>query len=79
MEFLPKKTQVSLNRPKGILSCRAWKVVFVVKKSAINIVPWERYRSHNFSWKSRKFVKNQKFAKFSNFVGLIFFLLNGQK
>jgi hypothetical protein len=38
----PKKTQVSPNRPKGILSCRAWKVVFVVKKSAINIVPLEK-------------------------------------
>ncbi len=27
----PKKTQVPPNRPKGILSCRASKVVFVVK------------------------------------------------
>ncbi len=70
MEFLPKKTQMSLNRPKVILSCRAWKVVFVVKKSAINIVPLGRYRSHNFSWKSRKFVKNQKICKF---CGLEFF------
>jgi hypothetical protein len=60
MEFLPKKTSVSPNRPKGILSCRAWKAVFVVKKSAINIVPLGRYRSHNFSWKSSKFLKNEK-------------------
>jgi hypothetical protein len=64
MEFLTKKTQVSLNRPKGILSCRAWKVVFVVIKSAINIVPLGRYRSHNFSWKYWKVVKNQKICKF---------------
>jgi hypothetical protein len=70
MEFLPKKTQVSPNRPKGILSCRAWKVVFVVKKSAINIVPLGRYRSHNFSWKSWKFAKNRKIFKF---CGLDFF------
>jgi hypothetical protein len=54
------KKQVSPNRPKGILSCRAWKVVFVVKKSAITTVPLGRYRSHSFSWKSWKFLKNQK-------------------
>ncbi len=60
MEFLPEKTEVSPNRPKDILSCRAWKVVFVVKKSAINIVPFGTYRSHNFSWKSWKFLKNEK-------------------
>ncbi len=77
MEFLPKNTQVSPNRPKGILSCRAWKVVFVVKKSTITIVPLGRYRSHNFSWESWKFVKKQK--KFANFVGLIFFILHDQK
>ncbi len=75
MEFLSKEIQVSLNQPTGILCCRAWKVVFVVKKSAINIVPLGRYRSHNFSWKSWKFVKTKKFAKF---VGLRFFILYGQ-
>jgi hypothetical protein len=76
MEFLPKKTQVSLNRPKGILYFRAWKVVFVVKKSAIIIVPLGRYRSYSFSWKFWKFVKNKKICKF---CGLDFFLLYGQK
>ncbi len=70
MEFLSKKTQVYPNRPNIILSCRAWKVVFVIKISAINIVPLGRYRSHNFSWKSWKFVKNQKICKF---CGLEFF------
>ncbi len=73
MEFLTKETQVSPNRPKGILSCRAWKVVFVVKKSAINIVPLGKYRSHNFSLKSWKFVKNKKFCKICKFCGLDFF------
>jgi hypothetical protein len=76
MEFLTKKPQVSPNRPKGILSCRAWKVVFVVKKSAINIVPLGRYRPHNFTWKSWKFVKNKKIRKF---CGLYFFPSYGQK
>jgi hypothetical protein len=73
MEFLPKKPQMYPNRPKGMLSCRAWKVVFVVKKTAINIVPFGRYRSHNFSWKSWKFVKNQKNCKICKFCGLDFF------
>jgi len=70
--FSQRKTQVPPNRPKGILSCRAWKVVTVVKKSAINIVPLGRYRSHSFSWKSRKFVKNQKNYKICKFCGLEF-------
>jgi hypothetical protein len=69
----PKKTQVSPNRPKGILSCRAWKVVFVVKKSAITIVPLGRYRCHNYSWKSWKFVKNKKNLQICKFCGLDFF------
>jgi len=58
--FSEKKTQVSANRAKGILSCRVWKVVFVVKKSAINIAPFGKYRHHNFSLKSWKFLKNEK-------------------
>jgi hypothetical protein len=69
----PKKKQVSLNRPKDILSFRASKVVFVVKKSAITIVPSGRYRSYSFSWKSWKFEKNQKNWKICKFCGLDFF------
>ncbi len=73
MEFLPKKPQVSPNRPKGVLSCGAWKFVFLEKKSATNIVPLGRYRSHDFSWKSWKFVKNQNICKIWKFCGLDFF------
>jgi hypothetical protein len=76
MEFLPKKTQMSLNRLKGILSCKACKVVFAEKESGINIVPLGRYRTHNFSWKSWKFVKNKKICKI---CGVDFFLLYGRK
>jgi hypothetical protein len=60
MELLSRKTKVPPNRPKGILSCRAWTFVFVVKKWVINVVPLGSYRSHSFSWKSWKFVKNEK-------------------
>ncbi len=60
MEFITKETQVSPNRPKGILSCRAWKVLFVGKSQPSMSFFWEWYRPHNFIWKSSKFVKNQK-------------------
>ncbi len=70
MEFLTEKQQVFWNRPKDVLSYRAWKVVFVVKKLAITVVPLGRYRSHSFSWKSSKFVKNKKNC---TFCGLDFF------
>jgi hypothetical protein len=36
------------------------KLYLWLKKSAINIVPLVRYRSRNFSWKSWKFLKNEK-------------------
>jgi hypothetical protein len=68
-----------LNGPKDILSCRAQWVVLTVKISALNVIPLERYRSHNFSWKFQKSLKTKKFAKFANFVDSFFSLLHEQK
>jgi hypothetical protein len=70
---------VFLNWLKDILSCRAQWVVLTVKISALNVIPLERYRSHNFSWKFQKSLKTKKFAKFANFVDCHFSLLYGKK
>jgi len=43
MRFLPRKTQVFLNWLNSISSCKAPKVVSIVKISASNIVPWTTY------------------------------------
>ena len=79
MGFRPQKHKCPSNCSNVLLSCRAWKVMYVVKFSASSNVPSKRYMSHKFCWKIEKFEKMKNFWKFLNVVVLTFSTLRGPK
>jgi hypothetical protein len=79
MGFLPRQHTCSWNWFNIPLSCRPWKVMFMVKISAFTDVPSERYMSHKFCWKIEKLEKIKNFWKISKFVVLTFSALCGPK